>query len=143
MMATAWMLTAMLLGSGARLETRAEVQVDLLEVNTLYNARAQPVFVQVIAWRFFPEDRMRPHNVGWRMLTSPSDWPTRVGSRWCVTVGDGPRRVTVWAKHFRASHTQTDVERDDTRAWWGSNRPENVFEHLLQPLPEIESTDAP
>jgi hypothetical protein len=115
----------------------------LLEVNTLYNARAQPVFVQVIAWRFFPEDRMRPHNVGWRMLQSPSDWPTRVGSRWCVTVGDGPRRVTVWSKHFRASHTQTDPEREDTRAWWGSNRPENVFEHLLQPLPEIESTDAP
>jgi hypothetical protein len=115
------------------------VQVDLLEVNTLYNSRCEPVFTQVIAWRYFPEDRMRPHNVGWRMLRTdmPSEWPIRVGSRWCVTVGDGSRRVTVYGKHYRTTHTQTDPERDDTRAWWGSHARENVFEPLAQPLPPM------
>ncbi len=143
MMATAWMLMLLAFASGPNPRTISQWRVDLIEVNTIYNRQAQPVFVQVIAWRRFADDRDRYHTVGWRAMRGPEEWPSKHGGQWHFVTCDSRRRVHVTSPHLRISHTQTDPERDDNLQWWHGRPHLNIFDTMAQPLPGIESTDAP
>jgi hypothetical protein len=103
------------------------VDVDILEVNTIYDQHCKPSFVQVIAWKYMVEDNYRPHNVGWRMVWKPEDHPVRVGNSWSVTIFEAKRVLKVAAPYLRRTWTQVDPERVDSRDWWRGNPP-NIFQ---------------
>jgi hypothetical protein len=103
------------------------VEVDMLEVNTVYDQECKPVFVQVIAWKHMVEDNDRPHNVGWRMVSTHQDLPVRIGSSWSLTIFEAKRVLKVAAPYLRRTWTQVDPERADSRDWWHGNPP-NIFQ---------------
>jgi hypothetical protein len=103
------------------------VEVDMLEVNTVYDQECKPVFVQVIAWKHMVEDNDRPHNVGWRMVSTHLDLPVRIGSSWSLTIYESKRVLKIAAPYLRRTWTQVDPERADSRDWWHGNSP-NIFQ---------------
>jgi hypothetical protein len=103
------------------------VEVDMLEVNTVYDQGCKPVFVQVIAWQYMVEDNDRPHNVGWRMVSTHQDLPVRIGSSWSLAIFEAKRVLKVVAPYLRRTWTQVDPERADSRDWWHGNPP-NIFQ---------------
>lgn len=120
-----WSVAILLtLGVGDRVGGRT-IAVDVLEHNTLYNSQCEPVFEQIIAWRFMPEDG-EFHNVGWRMMQRSSDAPVRCGRVWSVVVVESRGMVQVIAPIYRRSHSQRDPERYDSATYWAGTPP-NVF----------------
>lgn len=106
------------------------ISVDVLELNTMHDAQAQPTYQQVIAWQRMPEDG-RLHNVGWRIVGSVGDLPEQHGAGWSVTVYESHRVLRVVAPQIRRSWTQCDPERVDTSDWWRGNAP-NVFQQVRE-----------
>lgn len=131
-----WMLIAAMVFGNSTTDHMEEIEVDLLEINTLHDKACRPIWCQVIAWQRWHEDGGRLHNIGWRMVsTKPWELPVRHGNRWTMTVIENNRVARISAGQLRVSSTQNDPERDDSRRWWRDNVPENVFSPRIAELP--------
>jgi hypothetical protein len=103
-----------------------QIEVDLLEVNTMCDAECKPIFQQVIAWNVMPEDG-KIHNVGWQIVNRETDLPSKSGRLWSLTAISKHQAVRIQSPQIRRTWTQTDPERHDSRHYWQGNPP-NIFQ---------------
>lgn len=91
-----------------------EDYTDLIEFNHVHDCKGNPIFDQVIAWKWY-RDENKYHVRVWKMFEA-GDTPPKCNyssglysHRWC----DNSRQRIVVAKYYRESWTQFDPERAD------------------------------
>jgi hypothetical protein len=122
-------MTAIVLATilgGPLMPKNCEVQtVDVIEVNHVYCKDGRLMFSQVVLWRIEASDG-KLHNWGWKLIRVPWDQPVKVGAKWELWHTCGRGRLEIHAPCYRERSTNEDVERLDTKEFWGGSAP-NLF----------------
>lgn len=88
-----------------------EIHVDLIEVNTTFDARGNRTFTQVIFWERCPATgRMKVRS--WKMLDS--DYPLQTSGLYRMDYRADGVEYRIRSRGYRESFTHNDPERDDS-----------------------------
>ena len=107
----AWMLVLAI--------TDGSVIVDMLELNHVHDPKGRCVISQVILWDWESSDG-KLHNVGWTLAGGTVE---RSGGWHRYRYWDGRRLIVVRSRAFRETWTHEDMERKDSRVFWGGVGP--------------------
>jgi hypothetical protein len=122
-------MTAIVLATilgGPLMPKNCEVQtVDVIEVNHVYCKDGRLMFSQVVLWKIEASDG-KLHNWGWKLVKHWTDKPVVRGES-IYMVHRGERgSLVLMAPCYRERSTNEDVERLDTKEFWGGSAP-NLF----------------
>jgi len=100
--------------------------VDCIEVNHVYDKKGDLMFSQVVLWKIEASDG-KLHNWGWKIVKRWPEYPGKTNDDvWFVLHHNERGSITITSFCYRERSTQHDVEREDTKLFWGGNAP-NLF----------------